>query len=65
MHYLKFSVLWREYLVSAVSGLTNSPKISDLTKTDIFQLYVLQNDETVGRKYPISDFCSVYQPLTH
>ena len=41
-------MLWREYLASAVSGLTNSPKISDLTKRDSYQLYECENDEKVG-----------------
>ena len=33
---------------SALSGLKNSPKILDLTKTDVFQLCLCQNDEKVA-----------------
>ena len=40
----KFFVLWRKYLASAVSGLTNSPNTSDGTKKDVSQLYLCQND---------------------
>ena len=39
-----FSLLWREYLPSAVNVLTNSPKISDQTKREIFQLNLSQID---------------------
>ena len=35
----KVPVLWREYLASVVNGLTNSSKISDLNKREIFELY--------------------------
>ena len=36
-----FSHLWRQYMWSAVNLLRNSPKIMDLTKIDIFLLYLL------------------------
>ena len=32
----------------AVKELRNSPKISDLTKRNILQVYLHQNDEKVG-----------------
>ena len=44
----KFSLLWREYLSSIVNVLTNSPKISDLTKREVSQLALSQNDEQRG-----------------
>ena len=34
----KFSLLWREFMWSAVNVLPDSPKISDLTKKNVFQL---------------------------
>ena len=39
--------LQREYLASAVNGLKSSPLISDLTKGDVFNLFLSQNDEKV------------------
>ena len=38
----KFSLLRREYLPSAANVLTNSPKISGITKREIFQLRFLK-----------------------
>ena len=38
----KFYILRRKYLYSAVNMLTNIPKISDLTKSDFFQLNLSQ-----------------------
>ena len=40
-----FSLVQREYLWSAVNMLRNSPKISDVTKRVMFQLYLPQNDK--------------------
>ena len=37
------SVLWAEFLARAVNRLTNSPKISDMTKRDVFQLFLFIN----------------------
>ena len=56
---VKSPVLSREYLTSALNGLTNSPKILALTKGDPFQFYVLQNDEKAGGKCSLAHFCSV------
>ena len=44
----KFSLLVREYSYVAGNVLSNSPKISDLTKNNLLQLNLAQNDETVG-----------------
>ena len=41
----KFSLSLKEYLPSAANVLTNSPKILDITKRDIFQLNISQSDE--------------------
>ena len=41
----KFPALWWEYLASAISVLKNSPKIPDLTKRDVLQLCVCENNE--------------------
>ena len=41
----KLSVVRREYLLSPVNWLTNSPKILHITKTDFFQLYYNQSDQ--------------------
>ena len=40
----EFSLLWQEYLSSAVDVLTKSPKILDLTKIEVLQLNLCQND---------------------
>ena len=45
--YGKFSVLRREYLSSPVSVLTNSPKISNITKRDISQLNLSRSEEAI------------------
>ena len=42
---VKFSLLRREYLSSAVNVLTKSYKALHLTKTDFFQLNYLPNDQ--------------------
>ena len=41
----KLSLFRREYLLSAVNVLTNSPKILRITKGDFFQLNCLQIDQ--------------------
>ena len=42
---VKLSLLRGEYLSSAVNVLTNSYKALRLTKTDLFRLNYLQNDQ--------------------
>ena len=39
-----FSLLQREYLWLAINMLANSPKISDITKGDILQLYFCHSE---------------------
>ena len=41
----KNDLLRREYLSSAVKVLRNSPKVSDITKTNILQQNFCQSDE--------------------
>ena len=41
-------MLQREYLSWALNVLTNSPKISDPTKADLFQLNVSEIHEETG-----------------
>ena len=43
----KFSLLQKEYLSSSINALTNSPKISDITKRDFWNLSFLK----VMKKY--------------
>ena len=62
VHCSKSSLLWREYLSSAVSVQTNSPKISDLTKRDVFPLNPSLDDHTIESKFCLSDFSSVFDP---
>ena len=57
----KFHVLWREYLVSTVSGLTNKPNVSDLTQKDIFWLYLCQNYEKILWKCSLADSETVFE----
>ena len=45
-----FCLLWQEYFSLAVNVITNSSKISDLTKRDVFQFNISQIDETIGWK---------------
>ena len=52
-------LLWREYLALAVKGLTSSPKISDMTNSDVSKLFLLHNDAKVGEKCRLADFGSV------
>ena len=40
---IKFSLLRREYLSSAINVLTNTYKVLHITKTDFSQLSYLQN----------------------
>ena len=46
----KWLVTKGTHLSLAVNVLTNSPKISDTTKTDIFQLNFWPSDETIWKK---------------
>ena len=41
----KLSLLLQEYLSSAVNVLINNPRVLDVSKRDVFQLNVFQNDE--------------------
>ena len=44
--------------------LTKKPKVSDLTKRDVFQLNLSQNNETIGTKCCRAEFSSVWYTLT-
>ena len=57
------SVLWREYLSSAVSVLTNKPNISDITKRNIFHFGSFQRDNKRLQKCCRADFSSVWESL--
>ena len=59
----KFSVVWRKYLSSAISLITNSPKISDITKRDIFQLHFPHSNEKIWSKCCRVDFSSLSNTL--
>ena len=54
-----FSLLWQEYLSSAINVLTNTPKISYLTLREVFPLNLSQIDGKCCR----ADFSSVWDPL--
>ena len=54
----KFPVLWREYVTSLDNGLTYSPKISHMSKSNIFQLYLML--EWRKRRIKVR-FCRVLQ----
>ena len=60
----KFSVLGIEILPSAVNVVTNSLRISDITKRDNFELNFLQIDDKLWYKCSCSDFSSVSHSLT-
>ena len=59
-----FSYLSREYLRSAINVLPSSPKISDLTKVDIFQLNFSSINRKLGWKCFSTGSSSVWQPST-
>ena len=42
-----FFILGTEYMSSTVNVLTNTPKISDITEEDIFQLIFWESDEKI------------------
>ena len=44
--------------------LTNNPKISDLTKRNVFQLNLSQTEETEGSKCLLADFMGPVNTLT-
>ena len=53
------SLLWREYLPLAANALTNSPKFSDPTKRDVFQLYPSLDVDKMRKKQCLPDFSSI------
>ena len=59
-----FFLLWQGYLSSAVTVLKNSPKISDLTMRDVFELNLSLNNETIAKTFSGADFCSIWDPFT-
>ena len=54
----------REYFSSGVNVLTNSKKISDVTKGDFFQLNLCRIHGKIGKYWSRADFSSVSNPLT-
>ena len=54
----------REYLSSGVNVLTNSLKISDMTKADFFQLNLSQIRGKIEKLWCGANFGSVSNPLT-
>ena len=44
----KLSLLTREYLISAVNGLTNSPKILHISQRDFHNLNCLHSDQRIS-----------------
>ena len=54
-----FFLLWQGYLSSGVTVLENSPKISDLTMWDVFELNLSLNNETIAQTFSGADFCSI------
>ena len=56
-------LLRREYLSSAVSVLTNTPKISDITKKDIFRLNFSDSDEKQYDEIAVVKFFGLFNML--
>ena len=54
----------REYLSSGVNVLSNSKKISYVTKEDIFQLNLTRIGGKIGKEWCRANFSSVSNPLT-
>ena len=59
----KCSVLLKDFLSSAVNMLGNCPTISDITKRNMFQLYLPKSDEEIWSKCCRDDFMSVWDFL--
>ena len=53
--YYKFSLLRREYLLSAVNGLTNSPTILHIIQREFLNLICLGRDQLVSQRICRSD----------
>ena len=51
--YGKFSLIWQQYLPSAVNVLTNSPEISGLTNREISYFNLCQIHEKMGKSAAI------------
>ena len=49
---------------SAINLLTNSPEISGLSKRDVFELNLSQDDESIRQQRCGKDFSNVWEPLT-
>ena len=62
--FCKFSVLWRKHILPADNGLTYSFKISDLTKKNLFELYLCQHNKIGRKSSTFLEFSSVWDPLT-
>ena len=58
-----FYLLRRKYLSSAVNVLTNSSKISDITKRDVFQIYFPHTDKMIWLKCCRADLSSLWDRL--
>ena len=56
-------LLRREYLSSAVSVLTNTPKISDITQKDIFRLNFSDSDEKQYDEIAVVKFFGLFNML--
>ena len=59
-----FAFTEREYLSSGVNMLTNSFKISDTTKTELFELISIQRYQKILGKYCCVDLGSLSDTLT-
>ena len=55
---------WERILSSGVNMLTNNLKISDITKTELFELISFQSDQKICQKFCRADLSSVSEPLT-
>ena len=55
----KYSLLKREYLLSEVNGLRNSPKILHITERDFFNLNCFRRDQSIWQRCCCSAFGSV------
>ena len=60
----KFLVLWQKYLPSAVNGLKNGPKVSDLTKETFSSSAYLRMIKKED-KSAIFETSAVFETLSH
>ena len=61
----EFLSIWREYMWSEFNVWPKSPKISNVNKTDVFQLNLSWLNRKLGWQFYWASFSSVWHPWRH